>query len=375
MRALVRLVAASAVAFIAIGPGAGVSAAAVAVPDVYESTAIAGGIHAELSVPAFFEAFGPYSRSEASNGSSHSYHAPLYLGFFLTAAAEQFGFPPTPGTTETLYPQGPTEAGTLETAVDANGFESSGSSTESGASGRSVVARGAFAPAFDIGLGKASSSVKADAKGVTAKSAIVLEDVELGGGLVSFDQITGSASSRATGVAGQSTAEGAIALSGLRIAGLPIDFPIENLPIGAIIPLGPITIERLPDERNVSADGQIADIRIGGIRVTIAEPAAEFAFSVTIGDLLARARVVDLPDFEPFEPHGDQPPDTGPTEVQPSTTSRTTPDTTTEALITRTVVTQSPVRAGDWIAVAALAALAAPFLLIIRRAFRAAVRP
>ncbi|MEX2538639.1 MAG: choice-of-anchor P family protein [Actinomycetota bacterium] len=375
MKWLMRLLGPVGIVVLALGPGAAVSAAAVAVPDVYESTAIAGGIHGEVSVPAFFEAFGPYSRSEASNGSSHSYHAPMYLGFFLTAAIEQFGFPPLPGTSETLYPQGPTEAGTLETPVDANGFESSGKSTENGASGRSVIARGAFAPVFDLGLGKASSSVLADANGVTAKSSILLEDVELAGGLVSFDQITGSASSRATGVAGESTTDGAIALSGLRVAGLPIDFPVESLPIGALIPLGPITIERLPDQRTISADGTIADIHIGGIRVTVAEPAAEFAFSVTIGDLVARARVVDLPDFEAVAPAGDTPPLVGSTDVEPSTTTRTTPGISAETLITRTVVTKTPVRGGDWIAVAALAALAAPFLLIIRRAFRAAVRP
>jgi len=88
------------------------SGAAAAVPDVYESTATSGGLHASIAVPAFFEIFGPYAFAEASNGASHSYEAPGYGGFFLTAAAEQFGFPPLPGTTETLYPQGPTSAGT-----------------------------------------------------------------------------------------------------------------------------------------------------------------------------------------------------------------------------------------------------------------------
>ena len=79
-------------------------------PAVFEARAEAGAIHDSVAVPAYFETFFPYSLSEASNGSSHGYHAVFYPGFFLTAAAEQQGFPAPPGTTETLYPQGPTTA-------------------------------------------------------------------------------------------------------------------------------------------------------------------------------------------------------------------------------------------------------------------------
>jgi hypothetical protein len=372
--AAVRPLAFFAVLLLAFGLTASSARAQVDVPDVYESTATAGGVHVEVAVPAFFEAFGPYSSSEASNDASHSYHAPLYLGFFLTAAAEQFGFPPPPGTSETLFPQGPTEAGTPQTPVDANGFESSGRSTATGASGSSVITRGAVAPLFDIGLGKAESSVQADAGGVTAKSSLVMEGVGLSDGLFSIDHVLGSAQSRATGKPGEGTAAGTITLSGIRLAGIPIDLPIESLPTGDELPLGGITIERLADERTLSPDGQIAEIHLGGFRITIDQPAAEFKFSVTIGDLIARSRVVDLADPSPLDTSNDE-------TVAPSTVGATTSTPVVgrtpgeESLITRTVVTSTPVRGGNWIAIAALSALAAPFLLIVRRAYKAAVRP
>ena len=370
----VRLIAVIAVLLLAFGIPAGSARAQVDVPDVYESTATAGGVHVELAVPAFFEAFGPYSSSEASNDASHSYHAPLYLGFFLTAAAEQFGFPPPPGTSETLFPQGPTEAGTPQTPVDANGFESSGRSTATGASGSAVITRGAVAPLFDIGLGKAESSVQADAGGVTAKSFVVMEDVVLSDGLFSIDHVIGSARSRATGKPGEGNAEGTITLSGIRLAGIPIDLPIESLPTGDELPLGGITIERLADRRTLSSDGQISEIHLGGFRITIDQPAAEFKFSVTIGDLIARSRVVDLADPPPLDTSNDE-------TVAPSTVGATTSTPVIrrtpgeDSLLTRTIVTSTPVRGGNWIAIAALSALAAPFLLIVRRAYKAALRP
>ncbi len=359
--------------FLAFGLLAGSARAQVDVPDVYESSATAGGVHVEIAVPAFFEAFGPYSFSEASNEASHSYQAPLYMGFFLTAAVEQFGFPPLPGTSETLFPQGPTEAGTPQTPVDANGFESSGRSTATGASGSAVVTRGAVAPLFDIGLGKAESSVQADAGGVTAKSSLVLEDVGLSDGLFSIDHVVGSAQSRATGKSGEGTTAGTITLSGIRLAGIPIDLPIESLPTGDELPLGGITIERLADQRTLSSNGQIAEIHLGGFRITIDQPAAEFKFSVTIGDLIARSRVVDLADAQPV--------DTSEGTVTQSTVGATTTTPVIrrtpgeESLITRTVVTTAPVKGGNWIAIAALSALAAPLSLIIRRAFQAGLRP
>jgi hypothetical protein len=388
-----------ALVFVVAGPGVGRpadAAQAQSVPDVFEASAVAGGLHAEIAVPAFFEIFGPYAMSEATNGSSHSYQAPGYGGFFLTAAAEQFGFPPLPGTTETLFPQGPTSAGTPPAPVDGNGFESSGRSTANGSSGRSVIARGAAAPAFDVGLGEAASSVLADAKGVTSRSSITMEDVELADGIVSIDQVTGHALSRSTGKRGGGATDGSIAMTGLRVAGIPIDLradglvvagtpltlPDSGLPINDFLSAAGITIERLPNVHNVSADGREAKIRVGGIRFTFAQPAAEVRFSVTIGDLVTSTRVLDLPDVATSTPDDGR-------ATQGQVISEETPalccprqidhaSVITEpqaALTTRRIVRSEPARGGDWIAIAAIAALAAPLALIIRRAFRAAARP
>jgi hypothetical protein len=366
------------------------------VPDVFESSAVAGGLHASLAVPAYFEVFGPYAFAEATNGSSHSYEAPGYGGFFLTAAAEQFGFPPPPGTTETLYPQGPRSAGTPGTPTDANVFSSSGRSGPNGASGRSVVARGAFAPAFDVGLGQAAASVLADATGVTATSAIAMQDVELADGLVSIDQVTGTARSRATGRSTGSDADGSIAMTGLRVGDVPIDLradgiviagtpytaPDGGVPIDDFLAQAGVKIERLPDSKRVSEDGEVAEFAVGGIRFTFSQPAAEFAFTVTMGDLVARARALDLPEPEPAPvPAVDAPPIAPPAAPIVDRSVRGgggvvdgSPIMPSD-VVRRRVVRTTSADGADWILISAFAALAAPMSLIVRRAFRAAARP
>ena len=392
MRRIGRIAAVVAVALLIAGPvPVGADAA---VPDVFESSATAGGLHASLAVPAYFEVFGPYAFAEATNGSSHSYEAPGYGGFFLTAAAEQFGFPPPPGTTETLYPQGPTSAGTPPSPADANFFESSGRSTATGASGRSVVARGAFAPAFDVGLGQAAASVVADAKAVTATSSIVMEDVELADGLVSIDQVTGTARSRSTGSRSGADADGSIAMTGVRVGDIPVELradgiviagtpyttPDSGIPVDDFLAQAGVKVERLPDSKRISSDGQVAEIAVGGIRFTFSQPAAEFTFTVTMGDLVARARVLDLPDA-PAAPVIDVAPVVPPTATRNVTQPAPLPVAPRPAAVVRdTGVSRRLVRTtdadgADWIAIAALAALAAPFSLIIRRVFRAAARP
>lgn len=392
MRQMARIAAVAAAVLLIAGPVP--VGAETAVPDVYESSATAGGLHASLAVPAYFEVFGPYAFAEATNGSSHSYEAPGYGGFFLTAAAEQFGFPPPPGTTETLYPQGPTSAGTPPSPADANFFESSGRSTATGASGRSVVARGAFAPAFDVGLGQAAASVVADAKGVTATSSITMEDIELADGLVSIDQVTGTARSRSTGTRSGADTGGSIAMTGLRVGDVPVELradgivvagtpytpPDSGVPINDFLAQAGVKIERLPDDEHISSDGQVAEIGVGGIRFTFSQPAAEFTFTVTMGDLAARARVLDLPD--PTPPVVDDDPGPIPSfapepvarpRVEPPPVAA--PPVVPDAVVTRRVVRSTDADGADWIAIAALAALAAPFSLIIRRVFRAAARP
>lgn len=391
MRRIKRSAAATAMVLLAFAPIVPAYAAA-DTPDVFEASATAGGLHAQVAVPAFFEVFGPYAFAEATNGASHSYEAPGYGGFFLTAAAEQFGFPPPPGTTETLYPQGPREAGTPEAPVDGNVGESSGRSGPNGASGKAIVGRGAFAPAFDVAFGEAAASVVATAGGVTSTSQVAMQDVELADGLVSIDQVTGTALSRATGRAGGGHADGSIAMTGLRVAGVPIDvradgvviagtpatFPDGGLPINDVLAQAGVEIERLPDVRKVTSDGQIAEIRVGGVRFTFREPNAEVTLTVTIGDLVARSRAVDLADAPRAQLPSIttvSPPIVSVGTVQPPLRLPTLPPRTTGETAVRRVVRTEPVAGGDWIAIAALAAFAAPLALIVRRAFRAAVRP
>lgn len=367
--------------------------AATSAPDVYEASATAGGLHASIAVPAFFEIFGPYAFAEATNGASHSYEAPGYGGFFLTAAAEQFGFPPPPGTTETLYPQGPRQAGTPAAPVDANVGESSGRSGPDGASGKAIVGRGAFTPAFDIGFGRAATSVVARANAVTSTSSIAMQDVELADGLVSIDQVTGTALSRSTGEAGGGKTAGSIAMTGLRVAGVPVDLradgvvvadmpftlPDSGLPVNDVLSQAGVKIERLPDVRNVSADGQIAEIAVGGVRFTFTQPNAEVTLTVTIGDLVARSRAVDLPDLPRVRLPSVapvSPPIVAVGTVRPPVViDRVLPSLRVDEPAVRRVVRTEPVGGGDWIAVAALEAFAAPLSLIVRRAFRAASRP
>ena len=93
-------------------------------------------------------------------------------------------------------------------------------------------------------------------------------------------------------------------MTGLRVAGIPVDLradgvviagtpatlPDSGLPINDVLAQAGVKIERLPDVRNVTADGQIAEIRVGGIRFTFTQPNAEVTLIVTIGDLVARSR-------------------------------------------------------------------------------------
>jgi hypothetical protein len=371
----------------------GAPIAVAAVPDVYESSAISGGLHASVSVPAFFEVFGPYAFTEASNGASHSYEAPGYGGFFLTAAAEQFGFPPPPGTTETLYPQGPQEASTPALPNGSSLLSSSGRSSRDGAEGQATVGAGGQAPYFLVGGGHASSSVKALASAVTATSNLRLQDLSLADGLVTIDQVVGSASARSTGRAGGGTSDGQISMFGVKVAGVSVDLrpdgvvlagapftaPGTGLPVDDFLAIFGITFERLPLTKTITPDGRTAEVKVGGVRFTFSQPTSEFELVVTIGDLTARSRAVDLP-----APPVDVPRtvttaiDTTRGAIVSASGDALAPEQVTDvpqAIASRSIVRTRPVRGADWVAIAALAALAAPLMLIIRRAFRAAVRP
>lgn len=378
-----RAVVAAAVAILALARPVG----AQTVPDVYESSAVASGLHVTVSVPAYFEVFGPYAFAESSNGASHSYQAPGYAGFFLTAAAEQFGFPPPPGTTETLYPQGPREASTGTPVL-----ASSGRSGPEGAEGEATVGRGGQAPYFVAGGGHAESSVEAAADGVRSRSHVNLQDLSLADGLVTIEQVVGTATALASGVAGRGRADAELTMAGVRVAGVAVDLDADSVslagtPFGApstvalddFLSLFGIAVERLPTTERVTPDGDAAETRIGGVRFTFTQPGAEFEATVTIGDLVARSRVADLAGAPPQPGVVGNGIGTGADGSLASPGDAVAPDepipVVPQAMASERVVRTVPVRGADWIALAALAALAGPLLLVIRRAFRAAVRP
>jgi hypothetical protein len=181
-------------------------------------------------------------------------------------------------------------------------------------------------------------------------------------------------------------------MTGLRVAGVPVDLRADGvviagtpltapdaLPADDVLAQAGVSIERLPDVRTVTPDGQIAEMRVGGVRFTFTQPQAEVTFSVTFGDLVARTRVLDLaepvtldlPSLGPVNPPVVVAGPVGP----PLVAGEGRPIEPPTTLATRHIIRTSPVGGGDWIAVAAIAALAAPMSLIVRRAFRAASRP
>ena len=281
-----------------LAPAAG--AADAPTPDIYQARAEAGGEHDSIAVPAYFETFFPYSLSEASNGSAHGYHAVFYGGFFLTAAAEQFGFPPPPGTTETLYPQGPTQKSAEAIPNEAGGFgESAGMSGPSGSSGSATAGGGVVPGLGRIGFGETSTSVAAEAKKVTSTARVLMNDVTIAG-VVHIGSIAGEATAVATGAPGGATTTGNIVLSDLTVAGIPVAFtsPLPGpSPLDAVLAQTGVSVTRLPDVRTVSPDGTRARLLIGGIMITLSRPEREFTVTFTFGRLDVSARAESVAPF------------------------------------------------------------------------------
>ena len=107
---------------------AGAGEPAGASPAIYEARAEAAALADTFAFPAQIDTFTPYSLSETASGSSHGLQSVFYPGFLLSAAAFQQGFPPPPGTTETLYPQGPVDGKASVLPLPGDGAGSSGHS-------------------------------------------------------------------------------------------------------------------------------------------------------------------------------------------------------------------------------------------------------
>jgi hypothetical protein len=360
--------------------------------DVFEARAEAGGIHDSIAVPAYFETFLPYSLDEASNGSAHGYHSTFYGGFFLTAAAEQYGAPNPPGTTETLFPQGPTTASA--STIPFPGAEmgaSHGTSSATGSDGGATFGGGGFGPEGSIGFGQTTTSVKAGSV-VRSRATVVMHDLHLGPLAIGAVNASAEAVSGATPGSGQ--VKSSFTFADATVNGMPL----ANLaslgapgPLDDVLAQAGLTITRLPDVRAVNKDGTDSRIEIGGVKVTFAQPAQEFTVTWTLGRVQARSRALPAlgaaaapsvtsqccgptgaPDSEAITPPN--PSDSGPrSSLRAGGTSAGAAAPT--GAMTRRIVRSTHAGGMDVTALAALIALVAICASFGRRAFRAVASP
>ncbi|MFP5327447.1 MAG: hypothetical protein ACLGHT_08190 [Acidimicrobiia bacterium] len=361
---------------------------------VYEVRAEAGAVHTSVAVPAYFEAFHPYSLSEASNGSSHSYQTLGYPGFFLRAAGEQYGMPPAPGTTETLWPQGPKE-GRAE-AVPFEGAamgETSATSFETGAKGQATSGGGALA-GRRLGYGSTQTSVNA-ASAATAEARVSMRELDLGDGLV-VGEVRGTATAQANGAPGGATASGNVELLDVRLHGVEVRMTAEGLRTSqtsiafpksgdsdAALARAGIEIRRLPDVTRVSDDGTASSVDIGGFEIRFTRPEREFTQTFTIGRLSVSTRAVRAGEQAPLEILS--PPVVGggeaahvvatdPQAVSPPLTPRAGAAVSDEQPAARASTSQ-PLPGASWGFLSLLIALGVPLSLVFRRGLAAASTP
>ena len=346
------------------------------VPDVFEARAEAGGEHDSIAVPAYFETFFPYSLSEASNGSGHSLNGVFYAGFFLTAAAAQQGVPPPPGTTETLYPQGPTEQSADVVPAPGGAFGSStASSSATGSSGRAIAGGGDLPGIGHLGFGEVTTSVTAAADKVTSAAHVLMQDVTIAG-VLHIGSITGDAVAVATGSAGGATTDGHVALAGVSVLGAPIDV-FSSIPGtgDALAPAG-ITITQQPDIRTTMPDGTSAHVHLGGVTITFSQPQQEFTLEITFGRLDVAARALHIAQL-------------GPTILGPATQTEVFEQVQPGSVVSPESLVAAPslppavnnvstirrisARSADFSALAAVIAIAAIGALFTRRALRVLV--
>jgi hypothetical protein len=272
-------------------------------PAIYEARAEAAAFANSFSVPAQIDTFTPYSFSETASGSSHGLQAVFYPGFLLSAAAFQQGFPPPPGTTETLYPQGPADAKSSAFPLP---FDNAGSSGTSGpAASRGEAHYGSMGSPDSGGtMGVSKTSVSALTATVRSTADVVLSQIRLGGGLV-IGSVVATAEATADGAAGGARNSGSVTLNGVTLSGVPLTLSPDHLQAGqqksdvpspeavnpALAAAG-ISIRRLPDSRVASADGTESRLDLGGYEIRIDQPGREFHARYVLGHLSVMARAV-----------------------------------------------------------------------------------
>ena len=275
-----------------------------AVVDVYEARAEAGGVHDSVAVPAYFETFLPYSLDEASNGSAHGYHSTFYGGFFLTAAGEQYlgqyGLPTKPpGTTETLYPQGPTTASAAFVPIPgADQGSSHGTSSATGSQGTAAFGGGAFGAQGSIGFGETTTSVMVGSV-VRSQARVAMHDLQLGP--LSIGAVDGTAEAVSGARRGTGKASASLTFADATVLGVPVVIkpsgteiagtPVPPYPSGAdLLKQAGLTIEFEPQTKRVAASGTDSRIEISGVKVTFSQPAQEFTVTWTLGRVKVLAR-------------------------------------------------------------------------------------
>jgi hypothetical protein len=272
-------------------------------PSIYEARAEAAAFADSFAVPAQIDTFTPYSLSETASGSSHGLQAVFYPGFLLSAAAFQQGFPPPPGTTETLYPQGPADR---KSSVFPLPFDNAGSSGSSGpAVSKGESHYGSMGSADSGGtMGLSKTSVSAQTATVRSTADVVLSQIRLGGGLV-IGSVVATAEATADGTAGGARNTGSVTLNGLILSGVPLTLSPDRLQTGgqktdvpspeganpALAAAG-ISIRRLPDSRVTAADGSESRLDLGGYEIRIDQPDREFHARYVLGHVSVFARAV-----------------------------------------------------------------------------------
>jgi len=402
-------------------------------PAIYEARAEAGGFTDSLSVPALFETFTPYSRSEVGAGNSSGLHAVFYPGFLLSAAAFQQGFPPPPGTTETLYPQGPFEA---EAEFPPVGQGSAAPGRVAGSSGRSGATEssgeahygGYKSPDFTFSSAETTTGVTAATSAVNSTAGVVFHDVRIGDALV-VDSVVATAEAVADGVPGGARQSGSVTFVGAKLLGTPVVLTPTGLSVGdttgpfpATTPIDSplaqtgLSVRLPPDSQAASADGTESHRTIGGMEIRFNRPEREFGVGFVLGRLSVSARAVradditvdgpvDVPAADPVlrDPLAIEAPPAvfaaeplpGPETIvsvvirrisEPAREPTASPGevaapasspTPTAALpaaagaSTRPV----PVRTGDWSGIAGVLVLAGPGAVLMRRLLRVATAP
>jgi hypothetical protein len=281
---------------------AGAGEPAGAPPSIYEARAEAAALADTFQVPAQIDTFTPYSLSETASGSSHGLQSVFYPGFLLSAAAFQQGFPPPPGTTETLYPQGPVD-GKASVFPIPGGAGSSGSSGPAASKGEAHY--GSMGSADGGGtMGLSKTSVSAQTATVRSTADVVLNQIRLSGGLI-IGSIVATAEATADGTTGGAHNTGSVTLNGLTLSGVPLTLSPDQLQAGgqktgvpgpegvnpALAAAG-ITIRRLPDSRVTAADGSESRLELGGYEIRIDQPGREFHARYVLGHVSVLARAV-----------------------------------------------------------------------------------